>query len=151
MPLLQSSKILEEILMKLNAWFRRENRKILLVMDMASCQPEDLGNKFSQIKVAFYPKTPQPPHAVCSHSTLGSYKHLNSSITSSCLLKWSARWISAALHRKCVIQLIFCKLNDGLLWHGMMFCNPQLWNVLSRQGFWILKGRRMQWKQLVGT
>jgi len=50
------SGILEEILRKLNARLRRENRSILLFMDNAPCHPEDLDGNFSQIKIVFLPK-----------------------------------------------------------------------------------------------
>ena len=47
--------ILEEILAKLNARLRRENRNILLFMDNAPCHPEGICDKFSHIKVVFLP------------------------------------------------------------------------------------------------
>ena len=65
--------ILEEILAKLNARLRRENRNILLFMDNAPCHPEDICDNSLILKSCFCPKTPQ---AVCSHSTLGSFRLL---------------------------------------------------------------------------
>lgn len=50
------SDILTEILRKLNARLRREKRTIVLLMDNAPCHPEDLNDKFSQIKIVFLPK-----------------------------------------------------------------------------------------------
>ena len=50
------SDILIEIIRKLNGRLRRENRRILLFMDNAPCHPEDLDDKFQQIKIIFLPK-----------------------------------------------------------------------------------------------
>ena len=50
------AEILEEILWKLNGRLRRENRKTILFLDNAPCHPEDLDEKFTQIKIVFLPK-----------------------------------------------------------------------------------------------
>ena len=50
------SDILTEILRKMNARLRREKRTIVLLMDNEPCHPEDLNDKFSQIKIVFLPK-----------------------------------------------------------------------------------------------
>ena len=51
-----ASDILTEILRKLNARLRREKCTKVLLMDNAPCHPEDLNDKFSQIKIVFLPK-----------------------------------------------------------------------------------------------
>ena len=50
------SRIMLEILSKLNRRLKRENRKIILFMDNAPCHPEDLDGKYDQIKVMFLPQ-----------------------------------------------------------------------------------------------
>ena len=66
---LMESDILTEILRKLNGRLRREKRTIVLLMDNAPCHPEDLNDKFSQIKIVFF--CLKTPHLVCSLVTLG--------------------------------------------------------------------------------
>ena len=49
------SRILEKILSNLNRRLKTKNLRILLLMDNAPCQPEDLDEKFTQINVVFLP------------------------------------------------------------------------------------------------
>ena len=50
------SRIMLEILSKLNRRLTRENSKIILFMDNAPCHPEDVDGKYDQIKVMFLPQ-----------------------------------------------------------------------------------------------
>ena len=51
-------------LSKLDKRLKQENRKIILFMDNSPCHPEDLDEKYDQIKVVFLPQNttsrPQP-------------------------------------------------------------------------------------------
>ena len=77
------AEILEEILRKLNGRLRRENQKIILFLDNAPCHPEDLDEKFTQIKIVFLPKNTtsrlQPLDlGIIQALKLKYYKRLNS-------------------------------------------------------------------------
>lgn len=50
-----TGEILEDILRKLNRRLCSTNRNVLLLMDNAGCHPEDLSEKFSNIKICFLP------------------------------------------------------------------------------------------------
>ena len=50
-----SGEILADILTKLNRRLLKSNQNILLLMDNAGCQPEELVSKFSNIKIIFLP------------------------------------------------------------------------------------------------
>ena len=50
-----SGEILESVLTKLNHRLASTSRKVLLLMDNAGCHPEDLKDKFSNIKIIFLP------------------------------------------------------------------------------------------------
>ena len=51
-----NSEIFTTVLCHLNHRLARQNRKILLLMDNATCHPEDIDDKLSNIKVVFLPK-----------------------------------------------------------------------------------------------
>ena len=47
--------ILKLVLTKLNHCLASSSRKVLLLMDNAGCHPEDLKDKYSNIKIVFLP------------------------------------------------------------------------------------------------
>ena len=49
-------EIFETVLSKLNRKLVYENRKIILFLDNATCHPESMDDKFSNIKIVFLPK-----------------------------------------------------------------------------------------------
>ena len=51
-----TSEIFETVLSKLNRKLIFENRKVILFFDNATCHPESMGDKFSNIKIVFLPK-----------------------------------------------------------------------------------------------
>ncbi|XP_022778989.1 tigger transposable element-derived protein 4-like [Stylophora pistillata] len=51
-----NSDILMEILSKLSRRLSREDRSVILFMDNAPCHPEDVDDKFDEIKIVFFPK-----------------------------------------------------------------------------------------------
>ena len=61
------SEIFQTVLSHLNRRLARQRRNILLLMDDATCHPEDMGDKLSHIKVVFLPKI---PHLDCNHYML---------------------------------------------------------------------------------
>ena len=51
-----TSEIFETVLSKLNRKLVFENRKVILFLDNATCHPEPMDDKFSNIKIVFLPK-----------------------------------------------------------------------------------------------
>ena len=51
-----TSEIFETVLSKLNRKLVFENRKVILFLDNATCHPESMDDKFSNIKIVFLPK-----------------------------------------------------------------------------------------------
>ena len=51
-----TSEIFETVLSKLNRKLVFKNRKVILFLDNATCHPESMDDKFSNIKIAFLPK-----------------------------------------------------------------------------------------------
>ena len=51
-----NSEVFTTVLCRLNRRLARQNRNILLLMDNATCHPEDINDKLSNIKVVFLPK-----------------------------------------------------------------------------------------------
>ena len=51
-----TSEIFETVLSKLNRKLVFENRKVILFLDNATCHPESVDDKFSNIKFVFLPK-----------------------------------------------------------------------------------------------
>ncbi|XP_011406640.1 PREDICTED: uncharacterized protein LOC100638564 [Amphimedon queenslandica] len=50
-----TGEILNQVLKSLNSKLKAQSRSILLLMDNAGCHPNDISEKFSQIKVVFLP------------------------------------------------------------------------------------------------
>ena len=50
-----AASIKHSVLTKLNNKIRAQSRSILLIMDNAGCNPEDLAEKYSNIGVIFLP------------------------------------------------------------------------------------------------
>ena len=51
-----TSEIFETVLSKLNRKLVFENRKVILFLDNATCHPESMDGKLSNIKIVFLPK-----------------------------------------------------------------------------------------------
>ena len=51
-----TSEIFETMLSKLNGKLVFENRKVILLLDNATCHPESMDDKFSNNKIVFLPK-----------------------------------------------------------------------------------------------
>ena len=51
-----TSEVFETVLSKLNRKLVFENRKVILSLENATCHPESMDNKFSNIKIVFLPK-----------------------------------------------------------------------------------------------
>ena len=49
-----TGEILKAVLMKLNHRMSSSGRSIILLMDNAGCHPDDLAEKFSNIKIVFF-------------------------------------------------------------------------------------------------
>ena len=52
---MDDGEILDEVLSKLNRKLRLKGRFIVLLMDNAGCHPEEMKDKYSNIKVIFLP------------------------------------------------------------------------------------------------
>ena len=50
-----TGEILDNVLSSFNYKIRTEGRSVLLFLDNAGCHPEDLRNKYSNIKIVFLP------------------------------------------------------------------------------------------------
>ena len=50
-----NASILEAVLTKLNHCFAKNNHQVIMLMDKAGCHPQDFRNKFSNIKIVFFP------------------------------------------------------------------------------------------------
>ena len=51
-----NTEIMKDMLARLNEKLKRKKRKILLLMDNASCHPPSIAHSFSNITIKFLPK-----------------------------------------------------------------------------------------------
>ena len=79
-----TSEIFETVLSKLNRKLVFENRKVIRFLDNATCHPESMDDKFSNIKIVFLPKNTtsrlQPLDAGLSETLKSNIENLQSNM-----------------------------------------------------------------------
>ena len=87
-----TSEIFETVLSKLNKKLVFENRKIILFLDNATCHPESMDDKFSNIKIVFLPK-----------NTTSRLQPLDAGIIRNFIVKY----------RKSLVKYVLSRINDN--------------------------------------
>ena len=87
-----TSEIFETVLSKLNRKFVFENRKVILFLDNATCHPELMDDKFSNIKIVLLPK-----------NTTSRLQPLDASIIRNFKVKY----------RKSLVKYVLSRINDN--------------------------------------
>ncbi|CAB4015343.1 tigger transposable element-derived 6-like [Paramuricea clavata] len=139
------SEILEEILINLNRRLKTQNRRILLFMDNAPCHPEDLGEKFTQIKVLFLPANItsrlQPLDlGIIQEFKLKYYRCLLTHVVSTIDVCSSASEVCKS------IDVLQAMRWTAMAWNDVSESTESL-NVLSRQAYLVLKVELMPWSR----